>query len=137
MGGNYCYSARRTKTYYYVIKVIAQEVLIISILVQEGLLILIQTSTYSGIATITSLPNSVSSTPFPIGPKQCAAILSCSNRKKNISGRLSLNASIPNGLWTKWRKGLTSLPERPLMGLTTRVLTAPLLLPEKSRVRVT
>ena len=32
-----------------------------------------QTSTYSGIATITSQPNSVSSIPSPIGPKQCAA----------------------------------------------------------------
>ena len=59
---------------------------------------LIQTSTYSGIATITSLPNLVSSTPSPIRPKQCAAILSCSNKKKNISGRLSPNASIPSGL---------------------------------------
>ena len=35
MGGNYCYSTRRTKTNNYcVIKVIAQEVLIISILAQ-------------------------------------------------------------------------------------------------------
>ena len=77
----------------------------------------IQTSTYSGIATTTSLPNLVSLTPYPIGPKQCSAILSCWNRKKNISGRLSLNVNIPSGLWTKWRKGLTSLPVRPLMGL--------------------
>ena len=69
--------------------------------------------------------------------KQSAAILSCSNKKKNISGRLSLNASIPSGIWTKWRKGLTSLPVSPLMGLTTRVLTVPLLPPEKSRLRVT
>ena len=71
---------------------------------------LIQTSIYSWIATITSLPSLVLSTPSPIGPKQCAAILSCSNRKRNISGRLSLNASIPSGLWTKWRKGSTSPP---------------------------
>ena len=92
---------------------------------------LIQTSTYSGIATITSLPNLVSLTPSPIGPKQCAAILSCSNKKKNISGRLSPNVSIPSGLWTKWGKGLTSPPVRPLMGLTTRVLIVPLLPPEK------
>ena len=97
---------------------------------------LIQTSTYSGIATITSLPNLVSLTPPPIGPKQCAAILSCSNKKTSISGRLSLNASIPSGLWTKWRKGLTSPPVRPLMGLIPRVLTVPLLPPEKLRVRV-
>ena len=65
----------------------------------------------------------------------------CSNpellkKEKNISGRLSLNASIPSGLWTKWRKGSTSPPVRPMMGLVTRVPTVPLLPPEKLRVRV-
>ena len=50
----------------------------------------ILTSTYSGIVTITSQPNLVSSTPSPIGPKQCAGSLSCSNRKRTTSGRLSL-----------------------------------------------
>ena len=79
----------------------------------------------------------VSLTPSPIGPKLCPAILSCSNKKKNTSGRLSPNASIPRGLWTRWRKGSTGLPVRPLMGLTTRVLTVPLLPPEKLRARVT
>ena len=64
----------------------------------------ILTSTYSGIVTITLQPNLMSSTPSPIGPKQCAASLSCSNRKRTISGRLSPNANIPNGLWTRWRK---------------------------------
>ena len=34
----------------------------------------IQTSTYSGIAIITSQPNSVSSIPSPIGSKQCAVV---------------------------------------------------------------
>ena len=87
--------------------------------------LLIQTSTYSGIATITSLPSLVLSTPSSIGPKLCAVILSCSNKKKNTSGKLSLNANIPSGLWTRWRKGSTGLPVRPLMGLTTRVLTVP------------
>ena len=82
--------------------------------------LLIQTSTYSGIATTTSLPNLVSLTPSPIGPKQCAAILSCSNKKKNISGRLSLNVNIPSGLWTKWRKGLTSPPVGPIDGVTNQ-----------------
>ena len=96
---------------------------------------LIQTSTYSGIATITSLPSSVLSTPPLIGPKLCAVILSCSNKKKNTSGKLSLNADIPSGLWTRWRKGSTGLPVRPLMGLTNRVLTVPLLSPEKLRVK--
>ena len=56
--------------------------------------LLIQTSTYSGIATTTSLPNLVSLTPSPTGSKQCAAILSCSNKKRNTSGKLSPNASI-------------------------------------------
>ena len=41
----------------------------------------ILTSTYSGIVTITSQPNYVSSTPSPIGPMQCAASLSCSTGK--------------------------------------------------------
>ena len=90
-----------------------------------------------GIATITSLPSLVLSTPSPIGPKLCAAILSCSNKKMNTSGRLSLSANTQSGLWTKWRKGSTGLPVRPLMGLTTRVLTVPLQPPEELRVRVT
>ena len=59
---------------------------------------LIQTSTYSGLATITSLPSLVSSTPSPTGPKLCAAILSCSNKKRNTSEKLSPNANILNGL---------------------------------------
>ena len=62
---------------------------------------LILTSTYSGTVTITSQPNSVLSMPSPIGSPQCAASLSCSNKKRTISGRLSLNANIPNGLWTR------------------------------------
>ena len=98
---------------------------------------LLQTSTYSGIATTTSLPGLVSSTPSPTGPKLCAAILSCSNKKRNTSGRLSPNANILNGLWTRWRKDSTGLPVRPLMGLRTRVPQVPLLPPKKLRVRAT
>ena len=82
----------------------------------------IQTSTYSGIVTITSRPNLVSSTSSPIGPKQCAASLSCSNKKRTTPRRLSLNANIPSGLWTRWRKDLTSLPVRSLMGLIIKAL---------------
>ena len=74
---------------------------------------------------ITSQPNSVSSIPSPIGPKQCAAGLSCSNKKWNTSGRLSLNVNILNGLWTRWRKDLTSLPVRLLMGLITKASQVP------------
>ena len=70
----------------------------------------IQNSTYSGVAIITSQLNSVSSVPSPIGPKQCAAGLSSSNMKWITLGRLSLNVNILNGLWTRWRKDLTSLP---------------------------
>ena len=81
----------------------------------------IQTSTYNGIAIITSQPNLVSSIPSPIGPKQCAAVLGCSSKKWTTLGRLSLNANIPNGLWTRWRKGFTSLPVKLLMGLITKV----------------
>ena len=78
----------------------------------------IQTSIYSGTVTITSQPSSVSSKPSPTGPPQCAAILSCSKRKKNTSGKLSLNVTTPNGPWTKWRKDLTGLPDRLMMGAT-------------------
>ena len=60
----------------------------------------IQTSTYSGIVTITSQPCLVSATPSLIEPKQCAANLSCSSMKKTTSGRLLLIANILNGLWT-------------------------------------
>ena len=78
----------------------------------------IQTSIYSGTVTITSQPSLVSSKPSPIGLPQCAAILSCSKRRNNTSGKLSLNATTPNGPWTKWRKDLTGLPDRSMMGAT-------------------
>ena len=97
----------------------------------------IQTSTYSRIATITSQPHSVSSIPFPIEPKQCAAGLSCSNKKQTTLGRLSLNVNILSGIWTRWRKDLTSLPVRPLMGLITKAPQVFRLSPMKSKPRVT
>ena len=56
-------------------------------------------------------------------------ILKC----KEISGRLSLNAVIPNGLWTRWRKDLISPPDRLLMGATQ----VPNLPPMKQQTRVT
>ena len=49
---------------------------------------LLQTSIYSGTVTITSLPNLVSSKPSPTGPPPCAAILSCSKKKRSTSGGL-------------------------------------------------
>ena len=60
----------------------------------------------------------MSSKPSPIGPPQCAAILSCSKRRNNTSGKLSPNVTTPNGPWTKWRKDLTGLPDRLMMGVT-------------------
>ena len=97
----------------------------------------IQTSTYSGIIIITSQSNLVSSTPSTIGPKQGAASLSCSNKKRTTSGRLSLNANILSGLWTRWRKDLTSLPVRSLMGLITKAPQVPRLSPVELKLRVT
>ena len=94
------------------------------------------TSTCSGTVTITSQPNLVSSTPSPMGPKQCVASLICSNRKRTTSGRLSPNANIPNGLWTRWRKDLTGLPVRLSIGSTTKALQPPKLPLMKSKLRV-
>ena len=93
----------------------------------------IQTSIYSGTVTITSQPSLVSSKPSPIGPPPCAAILSCFKKKRITSGKLSPNAITPNGPWTRWRKDLTSLPDRLMMGATT----LPSLPTLKCKVRVT
>ena len=48
----------------------------------------------------------------------------CSNpellqKKRSTSGKLSPNATIPSGLWTRWRKDSTSLPVRLMIGATT------------------
>ena len=48
----------------------------------------------------------------------------CSNpellqKKRITSGKLSLNANIPNWLWTRWREDSTGLPGRLLMGAPT------------------
>ena len=66
----------------------------------------IQNSIYSGTVTITSQPSLVSSKPFPTGLPPCAVILSCFKKKRSTSGKLSPNATTPNGLWTRWRKRL-------------------------------
>ena len=78
----------------------------------------ILTSIYSGTATITSQPNSVLSKPSPTGPPPCAAILSCSKKKRSTPGRLSPTANILSGLWTRWRKDSTGLQGRSMMGAT-------------------
>ena len=95
----------------------------------------ILTSTYSGIVSITSQPNLLSSTPSPIGPQQCGVGLSCCNKKWTTSGRLSLNANILNGLWTRWRKDSTSLPVRSLVNI--QGTTVAYLSQVKSKLRVT
>ena len=83
--------------------------------------------------TITSQPSLVSSKPFPTGLPLCAVILSCFKKKRSTSGKLSPNATTPNGLWTRWRKGLTSLPDRLMMGAATM----PKLPTKECKVRVT
>ena len=93
----------------------------------------ILTSIYSGTATITSQPSSVLSKPSPIGPPLCAAILSCSKKKRITSGRLSPSTNIPSGLWTRWRKDSTGLPGRLMMGAPTM----PSLLTMKCKTRGT
>ena len=93
----------------------------------------IQTSIYSGTATITSLPSLVSSKPSPTGLPPCAVILSCLKKKRSTSGKLSPNATIPNGFWTRWRKDSTSLPVRLMIGATKM----PSLPTKECQVRVT
>ena len=86
--------------------------------------------------SITCQPNLVSSTPSPIGPLQCVASLSCSNRKRTTSGRLSPNANMLNGIWTRWRKDSTGILVRQLMGPTTKAQQLSNLSPMKLKTRV-
>ena len=67
---------------------------------------------------MTSQPNSVSSKPSPTGLPPCTVILSCFKKKRSTSGKLSPTVTTLNGLWTRWRKGLTGLPDRSMMGAT-------------------
>ena len=85
----------------------------------------IQTSTYRGTVTTTSQQNLVLLTPSTIGPKQCIEILSFSTKRRITSERHSPNVNTLNWLWTRWRKGLSSHPERLLMGLTSTAPQAP------------
>ena len=78
----------------------------------------IQTSIYSGTVTITSQPSLVSSKLFPTGLPPYAVILSCFKKKRSTSGKLSPTVTTLNGLWTRWRKGLTGLPDRSMMEAT-------------------
>ena len=82
-----------------------------------------QTSTYSGIAIITSQPNSVSSIPSPIGPKQCAAGLSCSNKKWTTLGRLSLRCKYPKWALDKVEKRLNKSTSETIDGVNNQGTT--------------
>ena len=73
------------------------------------------------------------SKPSPIGPPLYATSLSFSNKKRITSGRLSPNANILSGLWTRWRKDSSGLPDRSMMG----ALTMPSLPTMKCKTRVT
>ena len=88
-------------------------------------------------STITSQPSSVLSTPFSIGPKQYAAVLNFSKKRRPISGRHCPNVNTPNGFWTRWREGSINLPVRLLMGLTTEASQVPSLLPKKLKPNIT
>ena len=68
---------------------------------------------------MTSQPSLSAIQTLSIGPPPCAVILSCFKKKRTTSGKLSPNVITPNGLWTRWRKDLTSLPDRSMMGVTT------------------
>ena len=95
----------------------------------------IQTSTYSGIAIITSQPNSVQSIPSPIGPKQCAAGLSCSNKKWTTLGRLSLNGKYPKWALDKVEKRLNKSTSETIDGANNQGTTVLSLM--KSKLKVT
>ena len=82
--------------------------------------------------TITSQANSVSSKPSPTGLPLCAVILSCFKKKRSTSGKLSPTVITLNGLWTRWRKDSTGLPDRSMMGATVM----PSLLTMECKVRV-
>ena len=75
----------------------------------------------------------MSSKPSPTGLPPCAAILSCFKKKRNTSGKLSPNVTTPNGLWTRWRKDSTGLPDRSMV----RATTMPSLPTKECKVRVT
>ena len=54
-------------------------------------------------------------------------------QERTTSGKLSPNANTLNGLWTRWRKDLTGLPDRSMMG----ALIVPNLPTVKSKTRGT
>ena len=66
----------------------------------------IQTSAYSGIVTITSQPNLVSSTPSPIGPPQCAVSLQLLQQEKGHFRKALTKCKYPKWALDKVEKRL-------------------------------
>ena len=62
----------------------------------------------------------VSSTPSPIGPKQCVAILSCSNKKKNISRKALTKCKYPKWALDKVEKRLTKPSSEAIDGVNNQ-----------------
>ena len=83
----------------------------------------IQTSTYSGIAIITSQPNSVSSIPSPIGPKQCEAGLSCSNKQMNHLRKALTKSKYPKWALDKVEKRINKSTSETIDGVSNQGTT--------------
>ena len=82
------------------------------------------TSTCSEIVTITSQPNLVSSTPSPIGPKQCAASLSYSNRKRTHHRKALTKCKYPKWALDKVEKRLNRSNSEVIDGVNNQGTTA-------------
>ena len=81
-----------------------------------------ETYTYRPVFTVGQSPSPLSQVQCHPNPSHRASTM-CSNpellkRRNNTSGKLSPNATTLNGPWTKWRKDLTGLPDRSMMGAT-------------------
>ena len=48
----------------------------------------------------------------------CGTVHWFCSKTRSTSGRLSPTVNIPTGLWTRWRKDSTGLPDRSVMGAT-------------------
>ena len=95
----------------------------------------IQTSTCSGIVTITSQPNLVSSTPSPIGPQQCIKPELLQQDKDHLRKALT-KCRYPKWSLDRMEKRLNRSTSESLMGPTTRALQLPNLSLMKLKIRV-
>ena len=69
--------------------------------------------------------------PLPQGFHHVQQSWVASKRKGAPQESSHQNVTTPNGLWTRWSKGLTGLPDRPMMGATVK----PSLLTMECKVR--